>query len=41
MDLKKAVGKWLANKLEPVYKYFTEGTGKKYKEELDSVKITR
>ncbi|MCG2867768.1 MAG: tyrosine--tRNA ligase [Candidatus Nanopusillus sp.] len=41
LDLKKAVGKWLANKLEPVYKYFTEGPGKKYKEELDSVKITR
>lgn len=41
LDLKNAVGKWLANKLEPVYKYFNEGPGKKYKEEIDSVRITR
>jgi tyrosyl-tRNA synthetase len=40
-DLKNAVGNWLAQKLESVYKYFNEGPGKKYKEEIDSVKITR
>jgi tyrosyl-tRNA synthetase len=41
LDLKNAVGNWLAQKLEPVYKYFNEGAGKKYKEEMDSVRITR
>ncbi|WP_259369956.1 tyrosine--tRNA ligase [Nanobdella aerobiophila] len=41
LDLKKAVGDWLASKLEPIHKYFTEGPGRRYKEELDSVKITR
>lgn len=41
LDLKEAVAKWLWNKIEPIYKYFNEGPGKKYKEELDNIKITR
>ncbi|MGC9079132.1 MAG: tyrosine--tRNA ligase [Nanopusillaceae archaeon] len=41
LDLKSAVARWMIEKLEPVYKYFNEGPGRKYKEEMDSVKITR
>ncbi len=41
LDLKEAVANWFIEKLSPIYKYFTEGPGKKYKEELDNLKITR
>jgi tyrosyl-tRNA synthetase len=41
MDLKIAVSKAICEMLEPSRKYFLEGPGKKYLEELKELKITR
>ena len=41
LDLKEAVSEWLIKTLYSVYEYFSEGGGRKYKEELDSAQITR
>ncbi len=41
VDLKGAVADSLISMLEPVRKYFLEGAGKKYLEELKEIKITR
>ena len=41
LDLKNAVAEWLVETLKPVRKYFLEGPGKKYLEEMNSIKITR
>ena len=41
LDLKLAVAEELARLLEPAYKYFREGPGLKYLEELKGISITR
>jgi len=41
LDLKMAVAEELARLLEPAYKYFREGPGLKYLEELKEISITR
>ncbi|MEM2218302.1 MAG: tyrosine--tRNA ligase, partial [Thermofilaceae archaeon] len=41
LDLKLAVAEELSGLLEPVYKYFREGSGYKYLEELSEITITR
>jgi tyrosyl-tRNA synthetase len=41
LDLKIAVAEELARLLEPAYKYFREGPGLKYLEELKEISITR
>jgi tyrosyl-tRNA synthetase len=40
-DLKNAVADELIKLLEPAYKHFTEGPGKRYLEEMREIKITR
>jgi tyrosyl-tRNA synthetase len=40
-DLKNAVSKYLIEILEPARKYFLEGPGKKYLEEMKNLKVTR
>jgi tyrosyl-tRNA synthetase len=40
-DLKTAISKELIKLLEPAWKYFAEGPGKKYLEEMKEIKITR
>jgi tyrosyl-tRNA synthetase len=40
-DLKNTVANELIKLLEPAYKHFTEGPGKKYLEEMREIKITR
>ncbi len=41
MDMKEAVAGYLVSMLEPARKYFLEGAGKKYLEDLEGIKITR
>jgi tyrosyl-tRNA synthetase len=41
LDLKLTVAEELAKLLEPAYKYFREGSGQKYLEELREIAITR
>lgn len=41
LDLKQAVAEELSSLLEPAYKYFREGDGHKYLEELSEIAITR
>ncbi|MEM3791241.1 MAG: tyrosine--tRNA ligase [Candidatus Micrarchaeaceae archaeon] len=41
MDLKKSVADMLTEILEPARKYFNEGNGRKYLEDLKSITITR
>ena len=41
LDLKNAVANYLIEILEPARKYFLDGSGKKYLEELTNLKITR
>jgi tyrosyl-tRNA synthetase len=41
LDLKNAVASYLAEMLEPARKYFLEGPGRKYLEEMREIKITR
>jgi len=41
LDLKLAIAKELARLLEPAYRYFREGPGLKYLEELKRISITR
>jgi len=41
LDLKNAVASYLAEMLEPARKYFLEGSGRKYLEEMREIKITR
>ena len=41
MDMKEAVAGYLIGMLEPARKYFLEGAGKKYLEDLEGIKITR
>ena len=41
IDMKEAVANYLVEMLEPVRKYFLEGHGKKYLEDLQDIKITR
>lgn len=41
LDLKNAVSNYLIQILEPARKYFLEGKGKRYLEELKNLKITR
>jgi len=41
LDLKNAVAEWLIDLLAPVRKYFLEGPGKKYLEEMENIRITR
>ena len=41
IDLKEAVAKYLVEMLEPARKYFLEGHGKKYLEDLQGIKVTR
>ncbi len=40
-DLKESSGKALAGLLEPARRYFIDGSGKKYLEEMQSIKVTR
>lgn len=41
LDLKNAVAEWLVRKLEPIYKHFTQGPGRRGLELLSSVRVTR
>lgn len=41
LDLKNSVRNYLIEMLEPARKYFNEGAGKKYLEEMKEIKITR
>ena len=41
LDLKIAIREYLTEMLKPVRKYFLEGKGKKYLEEMKELKITR
>jgi len=41
LDLKLAVAEELARLLEPARKYFLEGSGRKYLEEMQEIRITR
>lgn len=41
VDMKYAVADYLVEMLEPARKYFLEGNGRKYLEELQDIKITR
>ncbi len=41
LDLKNAVAEYIAEMLEPARKYFREGPGRKYYEELAQLRITR
>ena len=41
LDLKEYVAEKLIKMLEPARKYFLEGPGKKYLEEMQNLKITR
>ncbi len=41
LDFKEAVAEYLIEMLQPVYKYFNEGPGRKYLEELSQLRITR
>ncbi len=41
MDIKNAVSNYLVEMLEPARKYFLEGPGKKYLDEMKELKITR
>ena len=40
-DLKRTVGETLSEILHPAYKYFKEGAGRKYLEEMETLKVTR
>lgn len=41
LDLKEAVAEHMAKILEPAYKHFTEGPGRRFLEEMREMKITR
>ncbi len=41
LDLKNMVAEYLVEMLEPARKYFLEGPGRRYYEELRSLRITR
>jgi tyrosyl-tRNA synthetase len=41
VDLKESVAKYLTELLEPARKYFLDGVGRKYLEEMNEIKITR